>query len=362
MGKICHFTSSHRPDDSRIAHKEVKALQERFNDVSLVTHRYSSDFAKISGVNYLQTNIEVPKSRLKRLTIGAWKVYRLAASVKADIYHFHDPELLPYSILLRLKNKKVIYDVHEDLVKDISSKSWLPNSVKVVIGSLVNFIEKNIARCASAVITPCEPITEKFLQFNKKAITINNYPEQTTFYPLNIPKKRQVCYLGTITHTRGIQQAIEACYHAGVKLVLGGDFRDQALYEACQAMPEWENVEWVGYLPHEEVNKVMNESLAGLLLLTYSQYYQPIKLFEYMSAGIPVIASDFAKWIELIDNNHIGYCVAPNDIAAITQKIKTCSDNEQETIDMGQRARMFVETHYSWEQESKKLLTVYDKL
>jgi len=361
MDKICHFTSSHSLDDSRIAHKELKTLKAHYDDVYLVTHANDKALVELERLHYIKTDKYPSRHRFQRLIFDPWYIYKKAISVNADIYHFHDPELLPYAVLLRLKGKKVIYDAHEDLNRDIQSKKWIPFWARKVLGKLADWFEKLLSKSCHLVITSCNPISNKFLAHGQHAITINNYPDDTVFYPMNIQKKNQVCYIGTITKTRGIKNTIKACYLANVKLVLAGHFRDQQLYDECIKMKEWACVDWRGYLAHEAINKLMNESLAGILLLTYSQHYQPIKLYEYLSAGLPVIASNFKSWVNLIEKNGLGFCVNPNNIDDIVKAISSIS-NDRLSHEMGAKARKVIKAKYTWQTQSVKLLQAYRRL
>tara|TARA_B100000989_G_scaffold298818_1_gene290192 strand:- start:30991 stop:32115 length:1125 start_codon:yes stop_codon:yes gene_type:complete len=362
MPKICHFSSSHRPDDTRVAHKEVNSLSQYFDDVTLVTHHHEKLTKIFPSIHYVDTGVSMPQKRWQRITIGAWRVYRAAVKVNADIYHFHDPELLPYVIALRLRRKKVIYDVHEDLAKDIRSKVWIPKVFRSIIATMVDLVEKTLSRFCSAVVPACEPMTEIFYPYNKNTIAINNYPELALYPSQPGLKKRQACYLGTITRTRGIKQAIEACHRANIKLVLGGNFHDEILFAECKAMPGWENVEWLGYIPHDQAIAIISQSLVGLLLQTFTQHYQPIKLYEYMASGIPVIASDYQQWIDIVEKNKLGFCVDPHSIDSICEALNQLLADESMAQQMGAQAKDYVSQHYSWEQEAQKLYKLYESL
>ena len=102
MFKVCHMTSAHGVEDIRIFHKECVSLAKAGYDVYLVERgeSYEKDGVHIVGVG------EILKSRRKRMTEGAKKVYEAARAVDADIYHLHDPELLPYGLKLKKQGRR----------------------------------------------------------------------------------------------------------------------------------------------------------------------------------------------------------------------------------------------------------------
>jgi glycosyltransferase involved in cell wall biosynthesis len=120
-----------------------------------------------------------------------------------------------------------------------------------------------------------------------------------------------------------------------------------------------------GPIPHEEVFDVLVRSHIGLAVLHPDPNYVdslPTKLFEYMAAGLPVVASNFPLWKEIVEGNRCGITVDPLDSKAIAQAIEYLLTHPEEALQMGENGRRAVEEKYNWEAESKKLLGVYSKL
>jgi glycosyltransferase involved in cell wall biosynthesis len=89
---------------------------------------------------------------------------------------------------------------------------------------------------------------------------------------------------------------------------------------------------------------------------------QPTKLFEYMSAGLPVIASNFPLWREIVERNNCGICVDPLSPAALAEAIRWLIQHPDAAREMGANGRRAVRTTYNWEPEGRKLTTLYRSL
>ena len=138
--KVCILTSVHTPFDTRIFHKQAKSLLKAGYDVTLIAQHDKDEV--VDEVKILA--LSKPRNRLWRM-LGTWRIFKLAYRQKADVYHFHDPELLPMGLFLKLLKKgKVIYDVHEDYPKAILTKSWLPSMVRRPVSSVFTFLEKSV--------------------------------------------------------------------------------------------------------------------------------------------------------------------------------------------------------------------------
>jgi len=364
--KVCHFTSVHNPDDIRIFVKECRSLAKFGYDVTLVATNcdsYEKDGVKVVGVQ------SHAGGRISRMLKTAYRTYRAAKKVDAEIYHFHDPELLPYGYLLKRRGKVVIYDAHEDVPKQILGKHWINRYLRSTISVMFRMYENFISKRLSAVVTATPHICRRFVQINPKSVDINNFP---LLHELNISqntaaeKDNAVCYVGGITEIRGITDMVDALAVAdGPRMHLAGSFSPQSLYETTKKNPGWQKVDFYGIVSREKVAEILAKSVAGMVTLREAPNHvdsQPIKMFEYMSAGIPVIASDFPLWRQVIEGNRCGLCVKAGDPADIARGIRYIVEHPQEAAEMGANGRKAVENRYNWEVEEKKLDILYASL
>jgi hypothetical protein len=115
---VCMLTSVHSAFDVRIYEKEARSLTTAGFRVMIVAPHDKNE--QKEGVEIIA--VRRCGHRLQRITKGIWDVYRKAREIDAQVYHIHDPELIPVGILLKLTGNRVVYDVHEDVPRDIHSK------------------------------------------------------------------------------------------------------------------------------------------------------------------------------------------------------------------------------------------------
>lgn len=365
MAKVCHMTSAHIAEDDRIFFKECCSLAAAGYDVYLAANgdSYHKNGVHIEGVG------EAPASRIKRMLQTSRKVYRKALELDADIYHFHDPELLPYGLKLKKKGKKVIFDSHECYREQIRSKTYLPGWLRKLISGVYSRYEDYVLRQLDAVIFPCTMDGKNpFEGHCVRAAIISNAAILGEFFHRYDPDHEKlpdsVCYVGGLTEARGITCNILAAAKANAKLLLAGEFAS-ADYEAqLRAMPSFSCVDYRGVLNREAVAQLLSDCRIGLCtLLDRGQYLKidtfGIKVFEYMSMGLPAILSNSSFNRRMIEKLQFGICVDPENVEEIAAAIRYLLDNPDEAKRMGENGRRAIKEEFNWGVEEKKLLALY---
>ena len=364
--RIAHLTSAHPRDDIRVFLKECRSLAVHGYEVVLVVADGRGDEVR-DGV----TIVDVGRStgRLDRMFKVTRRVLRRAVALDADIYHLHDPELLPVGLKLKRHGKKVVFDAHEDVPKQILGKHYLhPWGRRILSGGFAHFEHYACARF-DGVVTATPYIRDKFLPINPRSVDINNFPmigELESEVQWN-DKADEVCYVGSIAQIRGVKELVRAMesVRTPVRLNLVGSFAEAQIEAEVMTYPGWQKVQALGVQDRHGVREVLGRSVAGVVTLhPVSNYLDalPIKMFEYMSAGIPVIASDFDLWRTIVKESQCGLCVDPLDPAAIAATIDRLVSHRDEAEKMGRNGREAVLSRYNWAREEAKLIEFYDQL
>jgi len=371
MVRIAHLTTVHPRFDTRIFHKEC---------ASLARHGYAVDLYVADGLGDTTRNgvsivdIGKPRGRLGRMLAKTAAMWRRVRGSDARVIHIHDPELLPVALLLGLAGRTVIYDAHEDVPRQILSKYWIPPWARHAVAWLFERIENFVARRCALVICATRHIAERYAALGVRSLDVNNYPILDELAVPGIDAAgtapahaggRTVCYVGSITRVRGAVEMVEAIGQTDATLILAGSMENQALQAELMAMPGWKRVDYRGVINRTEVRDVLAASRLGLVLLHPIPNYLdalPVKMFEYMAAGVPVLASDFPLWRGILQASGAGDCAAPLDTRQIAGRIVSMLDAPESLARMGQAGRAAVRNTYNWQIEEAKLVGAYQEI
>lgn len=366
MTKICHFTSVHPRYDTRIFLKQCTSLARSDFDVTLIVADGLGDEIK-NNVTIIDAGSRDGLSRLKRMTQTVKKVLIKCLKVDADIYHFHDPELLRVGLKLKRLGKQVIYDVHEDVPRQILSKTWIPTLLRKPISYVFEKYENFIAKRLSAVSCATPFIRDRYLKVNPQSIDINNFPilKELQNSIKWSQRKDEFCYVGGIATVRGISELIDCLSYTKSTLNLAGHFMSPALEVNIKKHRNWHLVNYYGYVDRHEIQRILSQSKIGIVTLHPIINYLdslPIKMFEYMAAGLPIIASDFPYWRQLLEKYDCAIFVDPMKPQQIAEAINELQDDAVRAEAMGRRASQVAQEHFSWSAEEEKLLNLYKNL
>lgn len=352
--KVCHMTSAHTQEDIRIFHKECVSLAGAGYETYLIScgTKYEKNAVCLIGVGKPET------SRRKRMTVFAKKIYQAAKALDADIYHLHDPELLPYGVKLKRAGKTVIFDSHEDVPAQIMDKYWIPKLLRSVISRVYKRYESYAVKRFDAVVAATEHIAEKFINRCADVVVVNNYPklDDIQYHKEAFSERAAViCYAGGIDDLRGEKIMKEAIKGVNAQLIIAGDHE----------MIEEGNVRYIGRQDRNGINELYGTAIAGLCVLKPIENYffsKPIKVYEYMAAGLPYICSDFPEWRIVAEESGAGICVNPQNIDGIREAIRFLVDNREKGQLMGESGRKYVIKNCNWFNEEQSLLLLYKKL
>lgn len=349
-------------------------------DVTLIAQHERDEV--VNGVRIM--GLRKPRNRFARIFGLTWQAFRLALHQHADIYHFHDPEFLPWGWLLqKISHRPVIYDVHEYYADSIRMKNWLPRASRGILASIFDFFERTIARRLAGVVVVNQHMGKQFSDHGCNVEVLPNYPLKELFEDISstayleqaYENNQVLIYVGGLSESRGITRAIRVMRYLRkefpqVKLLLLGKFESdlyqQGVVQLIERLKLADNVDILGHLPHPEVIRYLAVADIGIFLLQpVNERYnwgEPIKYFEYSAAGLPVIISDLAAKRRLIEKNQNGILVDPLDEEEIAESIASLLRDPQRMKEIGKRGRDAFLREYNWEAIEKRLVDLYKKL
>ncbi|MBT1450705.1 glycosyltransferase [Glaciecola sp. XM2] len=367
MHKVAHLTSAHPRFDTRIFWKQCRSLSQAGYDVYLIVADGKGN-QSTEDVNII--DVGKATSRFNRIIKTPKKILKTALTLNAEIFHLHDPELIPLGLKLKKLGKKVIFDAHEDFPKQILAKPYLNSIVKKALSVISSKYETYACKKIDAVVSATPFIRDKFLKQKIYSVDVNNYPLLSELFITNKDwndKNRQVCYVGGLNAVRGIREIVSSVehYNDGLKLVIGGKFTESNFERDIKSHKSWPDVVDKKWLDRAGISEVLNQSLAGIVTLHPIINYLdslPVKMFEYMACGLPVIASDFPLWKEILESNRCGICVDPMDPKSIANAVNYIADNPDVAHAMGANGREAIIEKYNWDIEMVKLASLYTKI
>ncbi len=363
---ICHITTLHPRYDVRIFYKECISLSKSYDVTLLVADGLGDE--KVDRITLIDTGSR-HKNRLLRFFLTSRRLYSRAQKLNCSLFHFHDSDFLLFAWLLRIKGKTVIYDAHEDLPRQILGKEYISLFFRPFISKISEIIENLFSRHFSSIICATPAITKRFENLNNNVITVSNFPSIHEFEssPDWSERKNAVCYIGGISKVRGINELIQAfnLIPEYVTLEIAGQTED--IDAMKKVTPETDNgrINYMGVVNRKKLVEILYSSKIGMVALhpvpNHVTSY-PVKMFEYMAAGLPVIASDFPLWKAIIEENNCGMCVDPYNPVMIAEAVMQLINNPVEAETLGQNGRKMVKIKYNWEMENEKLINLYSRL
>lgn len=367
--KTAHLTSVHHARDTRILYKECSSLAEAGHEVYLVVYGDSFEYhgVKVVGLG------EKPRNRFLRIARGAKQVVDKGLALDCQVYHLHDPELLPFIPRLKRAGKKVIFDSHEDVPQQLLEKEWLP--ARRLVSRVYGRLEKHYMRKADAVIGVTPHLVERLAAINPRTVMVTNYPVLTA--AVAVPSSAQsgaeapyLCFVGRVSDIWNHDVIVDVIQNlACVKYVLCGPIDDEDYLAILSKHDKQHKLLYQGVVNQEDRQLLYGKALAGVCWIKPSPNVGGTrgslgvnKLFEQMAAGIPVICTDFDIWSEIVDRYNCGICVSSGDRKGFRDTVQFLLENREQAQIMGKNGRRAVEEVYNWATQSAILTGLYQGL
>ena len=328
-----------------------------------------NDIPEEDGVTFI--GLSLSGSRFVRFAVGGYRAFRAAKRADAVVFHFHDPDLILWGMLWRMCGGIAVYDAHEDVPKAVLRKGWIPRPAKRLVAAAVAGVEFLAAKTLNAIVAATEPIAARFSGAN--TIVVRNYADNIEeFTRVRRPfaeRENLVMYAGTLGADRGLHRMIDAIQlvdrSLGARLVIAGNLRGARLVDSAGQEPPPSLVTFLGHVSLERVVEIAGEARVGLQVLEPLVAYReslPIKIFEYMAAGIPCVVSDFPGWRRIVERHGCGVTVNPLSPTEIAAAISDLLRDQARAEQMGQSGRAAVTVHYQWATEASRLAELYHRL
>jgi glycosyltransferase involved in cell wall biosynthesis len=368
MAHIVHLTTVHDPRDNRIFHRECVSLARAGHTVTLVAEGGQAE--TVAGVRMLPVSRST--SRLGRMTFGVLRVLWKALRLRADVYHFHDPELIPAGLLLRLCGRKVVYDVHEDYRTAIMEREYLPLWLRGGISRAFSLLERAAGRCFRVVLAE-----RYYAERWPRGTPVLNYAEFPNI-PASVLASRPVSGPMRLIYTGNVKSYRGAFTHVALLdflpraelFLVGRCSRELAAELRTRAGTAVDrlHLEGIGHMvPFERITACYTQEqwTAALAVFPPSPHTlrkELTKIFEYMAYAIPVVCADFPNLRRIVEGEGCGLCVDPQDPNAAAAAIGWLASHPDKARAMGQRGREAARREYNWDTQAQRLVQLYDDL
>lgn len=360
--RVAIVSSVHKWTDNRIHYREAASLHGAGFDVTLVAVEHDID-SPTTGVKVVR--LPQRRSRVHRLLLGGLTAIRVALRNRPTIIHLHDPELVWAIPVLRVLGRRVVYDAHEDLPRQLANRDYRSPARRRLLRMIGRGVLA-IARSADHVIAATESIARSFPQ--DRTTVVRNFP-RTEIKELGTQRRDAVAYVGLLTERRGATSMVEAFGHQDFPNAwtadVAGPVDPPSLLGQLQSRPGWKRVQFHGQISPPAVESLLESAQVGVVVLQRSQAYLeslPTKMFEYFAAGLPVIASDFPLWREIIERHECGLLVDETNPAEIARAVHRYANDAELRARHSENALRAARTELNWASEEARLLSAYGRL
>lgn len=370
--RICHVCNGHTVDDGRVFHRACCELAKAGYEVHLLAQGSGTKAYEEKGV--IIHPLPESEGRRQRYTRGS-RVAQLAADLKPDLFHVHEPDLLG-PVIARAGSRPVIYDVHESFLDMLNENKWLPFWAKPLARMAWDQWERRLVRRCAGIVVVTKPIAKRYSSLHNNVRVVANYPDCQNvddFHPMT--RDGRTCVIaGALTRDRGLSQVFEALAilkqrDVEILLALAGPSISEeylrSLWDEANRLGISRQVHYHGILSKSKALILQQQASIGLvtyLPLENSIMGLPNKLMECMALGLPVVCSDFPIYREVAGETGAGIMVDPTKPKQIADAIESLVRNPALARQMGEAGREAVRTRFNWQAESKKLLDLYHQL
>ncbi len=373
--RICFVSSLHPPRDKRVFKKEAVSLAASGYEVFHLCPGEPDEAGWNDGVTIV--TFAAPRGRMARLR-SLPRLFGVARRLAADAYHCNELDSWLVGVLLRLvTRRKVIFDCHEHYPSHMTYR--LRPGFRRVAKALLRFYMGALGLATHKVIIP-SPLGGDLSFSRGRHLEILNAPWVADSGPSPDPAgERPVCrfvHLGVMRRERGSDQLLAAMRElrrrdrADYRVVIVGKFGDGREAEFRARAEEYgvaDRLELHPWMPVDRALAIVRRCQVGLIVYQPTLHNNvvslPHKLFDYMNAGLAVIAPEFCLDIAaVLREADAGVVTDTRDAVRVADLMERLMDRPGRAAELGANGRRAVVQKYNWESEARKLVAMYDEL
>ncbi|WP_181421221.1 glycosyltransferase [Curtobacterium sp. MCSS17_011] len=370
MFDVLHVSSAHPWTDVRVHQREAaSAAAIGYRTGLIAVARQGERRDPHWTVPDEQTGVSVRRitrrPRLRRILVSSLQVITLALRTSAPVVHLHDPELLWAVPVLRLAGRKVVYDAHEDLPDQVRGKEYLRGGRRTAAIVLAHVLVR--VACGSDRVIAATPVVARRFPARKTTVVRNLPRVRAHDLGTELARAPRAVYLGSHSRDRGLEAlcAIADIPERTWELVTAGPVEHGGHRAAFDELVRAGAIDHRGVLHPTDARNLLLECRVGLLPLRPTPAYRtsiPTKLFEYMAAGLAVVATDVPFWRELLAGVDCVTWVPADDVTALAEAVGRYMDDPDLAVAHAGAGRDAVVETLRWEIDEPALLAVYADL
>jgi glycosyltransferase involved in cell wall biosynthesis len=370
--RVCHITTVHPVKDARIFYRMCQALTAKGLSVVLIA---ASAAVEDPAVRMSAWNVRIAHARRRqrlRLALQA------AVAEHADVYHFHDPELIPLGLALKVRRPSaaVVYDVHEDYPAMMHEKYWLPRSLRPLVALGARVANVTAGLCFDGIVTADPSVGQDFSPIaGSKTLVYYNFPPLEVF-ALSEPIRptADLVYVGGMSDRAGtfvVLDALASLALQGIRVsarlagYTDGDAGRAAIQEGIRQRGLESQVELCGRIPYLEVPTWMRSGHIGLVPLQAIPKFMkniPSKMFEYWACGLPVIGSNLPPIRQFLREGQNGMLFCPSDPEDLARAIRYCIEHPEARKKMGCGGKDMITKEWNNDKQVEALIGFYQQI
>lgn len=375
---VCIVTTAHPIDDVRVNNKFAYGFRQAGFEVTWVGPGHAF-FDHVSFNRHDINFVLAPpnRNRLDRVSCHR-RISKLARQIKdVDVYYSPEPDSAQIAVRLARKNHaRVIFDLHE-IYHGALLDRWL---MGMRLQPLRDYFRRKIAKICTRVdlvVGVSAAVLKPYVSSDVSHMIIRSCAPSwfaSTAAEVAVGKKQDVFTImhGKSDFQRGTREVLEATRIASgsaadilVVIFFQGNQDDEAVFKnMLHEMNITENIDLRSGVPMQDMPRILSECDAGLIAYGRNLGVDslPNRIFEYMSAGIPVIVPEYATEIaKIIENEKCGLLTDFENPESIAEAMLTLRNNKKLCREMGARAKDAFLLRHNWEAEIRPVIEWMEK-